>query len=55
MKHAAPVNASRAALHLVAGGLARGIAAEARLAMEVPVDLLGRDCPAHHEAMSERL
>ena len=39
MKHAAPFNASRAALHLVAGGLACGIAGEARLAMEVPVDL----------------
>ncbi len=42
MKHAAPLNASRAALHLVACGLARGIAGEARLATNVPDDLLGR-------------
>ncbi len=32
MKETAPVNASRAALHLVAGGLARGVAGEALLA-----------------------
>ncbi len=32
MKDTAPVNGSRAALHLVAGGLARGVAGEALLA-----------------------